>query len=318
MGLVFLTPVAAAVGAAALLPVVLALVRERRNGTLRRALGLHPPSLPVRFSTALAAALLVACLAAAAAQPALRRSSRRPVRTDAQIVFVLDVTRSMLARSSPHAPTRFARAVSLAERLSGAFPDVPAGVASLSDWLLPHVFPTLDRTVFVRSLERTIGPGRPAPYADQPNATDFSALFALGPGRYFDAKTTRRLAVVLSDGESRPFTQQPLVAALRQRRVRLLVVRVWRRGEGVYLGARRDPGYVSDPLAMVPLEQLATSTAGGRVFFEDEPGAISTRMRQLLGSGPRATIANRRQTVPLAPYVVLAGVLPLGFLLVRR
>jgi hypothetical protein len=318
MDLVFLTPVAAAVGVAALLPLSLALGRERRHRTLRRALGVGTPSAAARLSTALAALLLVACLAAAAAQPALRKTGDRPLRTDAQALFVVDVTRSMLARSHPGAPTRFERAVSLAERLRAGVPDVPAGVASLSDWLLPHVFPTLDRAVFARTLERAIAPGRPAPYAEQPNATDFSGLFAAGAGRYFAPGTRHRLMVVLSDGESRPFSQRSLVSTLRQQDVDLVLVRVWKRGESVYAGRRRDPRYVSNPAALVPLERLAAASAGARVFFEDEPGTITTRMRQLLGKGPRATVAKRRRTVPLAPYVVLAGVLPLGFLLVRR
>jgi hypothetical protein len=41
-------------------------------------------------------------------------------------------------------------------------------------------------------------------------------------------------------------------------------------------------------------------------------------VRSLLGSGPVVTSTSNRRTVALAPYVVLASILPLGFLLVRR
>src|SRR5262249_30248305 len=140
MGLVFLTPLAALAGLAALVPLLLALVREVRDGRLRRVLGVAAPRLGARFATALAAAALVGCLAAAAAQPALRADSRTKARTDAQVFFVVDVSRSMLARARRGAPTRFQRAVELALRVRAALPQVPAGVASLSDWLLPHAF----------------------------------------------------------------------------------------------------------------------------------------------------------------------------------
>src|SRR5439155_9151280 len=99
MQLVFLTPVAALVGFAALVPLALAVLRERRDGRLRRAIGVRAPSFPARFASALAAAAVVACLAAAAAQPGLRTESGRRARADAQLVFVLDVSRSMLARA---------------------------------------------------------------------------------------------------------------------------------------------------------------------------------------------------------------------------
>jgi hypothetical protein len=318
MGFVFLHPAAAFVGLAALAPLVLAVLRERRDRQVRRAIGVAAPPLRTRFATALAAAVLVACLAAAAAQPALERTNPQRVRPDAQIVFVVDVSRSMLARSGPDAPTRLKRATALALRLRGAFPEVPAGIASLSDWVLPHAFPTLDRGVFSSTLERAIAIGRPRPFAVERNATDFSALFVLGAGRYFPAGVRHRVAVVLSDGESRRFAQGPLVRDLRRAHVGLLVVRFWSVREGIYDGKRRDPSYRPDPLATAPLERLAASTDGGRVFAEHEQGAISAKMRALIGRGPLQTTARRPRTTPLAAYAVLAGVLPLGFLLFRR
>jgi hypothetical protein len=318
MELVFLTPVAALAGFAALLPFALALIRERRDGRLRRAIGVQPPRASARFASALAAAALVACLAAAAAQPGLRTKGGRRARADAQLVFVLDVSRSMLARARPGAPTRFDRASALAARLRAAFPEVPAGLASLSDWLLPHAFPTLDQRVFAQTLTRAVGIEYPRPLTLARNATDFGGLFALGAGRYFAPTAKHRVAIVLSDGESRRFALAPVLGPLRDAHVRLLLVRVWGPREAIYNGRRRDRRYVPDLLAAVPLGRLAARTGGGRVFSEHERGAIEARARVLLGRGPLVTTSRRPHTTPLAPYVVLAGVLPLGFLLRRR
>jgi hypothetical protein len=318
MGLVFLHPVAALVGVGALAPLALAWRRERRERLVRRAIAVAAPPLRVRFASAVAAAVVVACLAAAAAQPALQSTHPERVRSDAQIVFVVDVSRSMLASARADTPSRLQRAKALAKHLRDSFPEVPAGIASLTDWLLPHALPTLDRRVFTATLQRVLGIERPRPFTQERNATDFAALFALAQGRYFPSSVHHRVAVVLSDGESRPFAQEPLANALHDGGVQLLVVRLWGSHEAIYDGKRRDPGYAPNPLATAPLEALAAGTAGGRVYSEHERDAIVSRMRALLGKGPVVTSARHPHTTPLAPYAVLAGLLPLGFLLVRR
>jgi hypothetical protein len=318
MNVVFLTPLAALVGLAALAPLGLAVLRERRDDRLRRAVGAAAPAAWTRFASAAAAAVVVACLAAAAAQPALRSERVRRVRGDAQMMFVLDISRSMLARARPAAPTRFERAQALAGQLRRAFPDVPAGIASLTDWLLPHAFPTVSGHVFERTLLRAIGIERPRPSVTQRNATDFGGLSALAAGNYFSPGARHRLAIVLSDGESRAFARAPLAAALRRAGIRLLIVRTWSPTEAIYVGKRRDPGYAPNPLARAPLEALAASTGGGRVFGEGERGAIVAKARALLGSGPELRAARTDSTMPLAPYAVLAAVLPFGFVLLRR
>jgi hypothetical protein len=318
MGVVFLKPLAALIALAALAPLALAVLRETRNGRLRRAIGVAGPRLAPRFATALAAAALVGCLAAAAAEPALRSEARSRTRTDAQVVFIMDVSRSMLARARPRAATRFERAVALAVRVRSALPEVPAGVASLSDWLLPHAFPTLDQRVFAASLARSVGVGRPAPYVKERNATFFGSLTGLGTGRYFDRGARHRLAIVLSDGESRRFSVETVARVLARARIDLLVVRFWNPTEAIYDGRKPVRGYVPDPLVTPRLDALAAATAGGRVYDERERGSIVQKARALLGRGPILTGTRHRRTVPLAPYVVLASVLPLGFLLARR
>src|SRR5207247_818971 len=62
---------------------------------------------------------------------------------------------------------------------------VPAGIASLTDRVLPRLVPTADERVFASTLRRSIGIGRPAsgtPAAER--STDIQALQMLQTG-YF-------------------------------------------------------------------------------------------------------------------------------------
>jgi hypothetical protein len=224
----------------------------------------------------------------------------------------------MLARPGPRAPTRFQRAVALAVRLRAGLGDIPAGVASLSDWILPHAFPTDNERVFAATVTGAIGVNRPRPQLKSRNATDFSALITLGLGNFYGEHAKRRLAILLSDGESREFSLPLVLEALRRGHVGLILVRFWSRHDAVYLGRRRDPGYVPNPEATAPLERLAARTAGGRVFRESEPGAVIRAARSFLGKGPVVGAGRKDRTLPLGPYAVLAGILPLAFLLRRR
>jgi hypothetical protein len=159
---------------------------------------------------------------------------------------------------------------------------------------------------------------RPPPFVKERNATYFGALTALAAGRYFTATARRRLAILLSDGESRRFQVAAVARALGKAGIDLLVVRLWSPTDAIYIRGRRDRGYAPDPSTTPRPEELAAATAGGHFYRTEEPAAIVREARTLLGTAPVVTSASNRRTVALAPYVVLATILPLGFLLVRR
>src|SRR5262249_54862857 len=140
----FLAPYGWLVGIAAIVPVAAALLHGRRDRRVRHVLELSAPRRWTRASAAVVGAAAIGLLATAAARPAVETGSSNHIRTDAQIFFVVDSTRSMLARE-PGGVTRFDRARQVAERMQAAIPDVPAGVASLTDRPLPHLFPTTNR-----------------------------------------------------------------------------------------------------------------------------------------------------------------------------
>jgi hypothetical protein len=95
----FLTPLGAATGLVALAAAVAALARERRAGQLRAAIGLRAPG-PLARRPSLLGGLAVALLALAAAQPVVADVRTSRARSDAEVVFLFDRSRSMLAAPS--------------------------------------------------------------------------------------------------------------------------------------------------------------------------------------------------------------------------
>ena len=129
---------------------------------MRRAIGLPEPRPRVVRAAVAAIVVAAALLGLAAAQPRLEWTSDKRVRDDAEAIVVLDTSRSMLARTSPRSPIRYARATDAALRFRAAFEDVPVGIASFTDRVLPHLFPSPDDDVFVGDAEhaRSASTGR--------------------------------------------------------------------------------------------------------------------------------------------------------------
>jgi hypothetical protein len=317
MHLVFLTPLAALVGVAIVIPVAAVLLRERRDQRLRRALRLSTPTR--RLAPALAGAAAVACLAAAAAQPAIKSKEGIRIRKDAQIYFVFDISRSMLASQRAGAPTRFERTRSFALRLRPRLAGFPVGVATLTDRTLEVIPPTAGRTLFDQVVQRVVGIDRPPPAGVAAVSTQFSTLVDLAVQRYYSRTAKHRLAIVLSDMESDYFDPRVVRNSLAALHVGLIVVRFSHDREAIYgLRGRRDPNYRPFLNNLARVETLAAASVGERLFGEHDLGAVAHAARTYLGHGPTMASAPARRTIRLGPYAVLAGALPLLFLLRRR
>jgi len=319
MDINFLTPIGAVLAVAAVLPLAAVALLWRRAGRLRRSLGL--PERPRRRLAApmLAASGAAALLGLAAAQPVLERTIPRRVRTDAEAYLVLDVSRSMLAREGLDSPSRFARARAVAARIRAAVPEVRVGLGSLTDRVLPHVFPTADEDVFAAALADSIGIERPPPRASFiTRATSLDSLAELSTKGFFSPAATRRLVVVLTDGESEPVTGDRVRRALvRPPAIRIVFVQFWDEDEHVYSRGAVEPQYRPDPTARRILDALALATRGS-VYTEQEAGEAAAASRRLLGSGPTRIEGRGREPVALAPFLALGALVPAGLFLGRR
>jgi hypothetical protein len=310
----FLTPLAALAALAAVLPLAAWAMVQRHAVAVGRALGLPPPG-PRQAVRAWTAAGAIVVLGLAAAQPALTHNPSARVRTDAAALFVFDTSRSMAASATPTAPTRLDRAVAAAQRLRAAIADVPSGVATLTDRVLPDLLPVADVGSFDAVAGRAVAIESPPPAGTDIRATTYSALGDIASGGYFPAKTTTRLVVLLTDGESNPVDTTEIARALSPARgYRFLAIRFWRSDESVYKATgKAETAYRPDPLGRVVLRDLA-SALGGRAFEDSSVGAAASHLRQAAGRGSTSAAPAPTPTrTPLAPYLALLSLLLLAF-----
>jgi hypothetical protein len=319
MSLTILTPLGALLALGLVVPLV-ALVRARRKASaVRGVLGVDHPR---RRALALPLAALVAgaaLLGLAASQPVFEWTNDRRVRTDAEAFVVLDVSRSMLAQGNLDEPTRLERAKAVATRLRASLSDIPVGVASLTDRVLPHLFPSTDQEVFEATLQRSVGIERPPPRTSfATSATSLSALATLRGLRYFTPDSTSRLAMVLTDGETQPVANARLGGLFqRDPPIEVVFVQFWDEDERVFSRGIPEPQYRPDPSARAVLDRLAAS-AKGAVYTESQVGSAASKARELLGSGPSVVEGEQAGQLALAPYLAAAALLPFGLLLWRR
>ena len=314
MDIAFLTPAAGAVVFAVAAPIAAFVWLQRRERQVRETLSLPRPRARVRAAAVAAAAATVATVALAAMQPVIDRTVSAPQRQDAQAYFVFDTSRSMLASESPDGATRLERAKRAAMRVHAELRDVPAGVASLTDRVLPHAFPTADPRVFATTVERAVAIDNPPPvefYADR--ATALAALAPVATNDFYGRGARKRLLVVLTDGESRPAGPRFAAALRGPPRVDPIFVHVWSGGEHIYEGGIRERQYRSDPGSRDLLDGIARLT-GGRAVDEDEVARAVAAARDFLGQGEVEHV-ERGRTIPLMPYVTALALLPLGLVL---
>lgn len=319
MELTFLTPLAGLFVLAALAPLLVRRARERRLLEVRAALRLAEPG--TRSQLWLVGALVAVCalLALAAAQPVVATSRKLPERTDAQVFIVIDTSRSMHASLGRGEPSRFERARRIAVSVRDALPEVPMGLASMTDGVLPHLFPTTDRRVFLATSRDSIDIERPPPRYSATLATSLEGLRDVPRQAYFPPAVKKRVLVVLSDAESRPLDDAGRFqeAFERQPRITTIFVRLWDDEERIYLTGLPEVGYEPDPASGEQLDEIA-SLIEAQVLSEDEAGDLPELVSRAIGEGPTVDREHEGRRRALMPWITLAALFPLGFVLRRR
>ena len=237
--------------------------------------------------------------------PCCSRSEGREARTDVEALFVLDVSRSMLAAAGPDDATRLERAREAALELRATIPQVRAGVAGLTDRALPYLFPTLD--------QRDVRVDAAGLRHDR-----VAAAAAGRPGRHQLRRARRaRHERVLHAG--------PRPAGVRgpDRRGERAV-----HGAGRGLPARRRPVLERGRAglsrrrarAAVPAGRRGTRLAAklGPVAQEGDLGRARELLAAAVGEGPASAAGSEPTTVALAPYVAFVGFVLVLALVVGR
>lgn len=316
MDLGFLTPLAGLVAFAVILPLAAFARSEQRTAQVRSVLRLAPPG-GSRRQTIAAIVLLALLVGIGAAQPILEQTREHSARSDVQAFLLLDTSRSMLAASAPGEETRYDRAEAAARRFRESLPGLPIGIASLTDRVLPLVFPSANPDTFERVLSNSIAVDKPASRAaDNTRASALDAT-AVVPDRNFFRGTRRRLVLILTDAETQRLHPQRLQAQFVGSGIDTILVRIGRPTERIFGPDGGVEPYVPDPGSAAAANEYVAAV-GGRAFGEDELDEAIGAARDTIGTGRTTLQIEASDVRPLGPYVFLAALLPLSFLLWRR
>ena len=299
-----LTPRAALVGLAFVAPLVTLAVRERAALRVRSVLALRIPSLTRRLARPAGLVCLAALVAVTAAQPAVRATDSTPVRSDAELYLTFDVSRSMLATNAPGGIVRLERARALGKTVHEALADVPTGVATLTNRMMPLLFPTGDARGVAAVLDHSVQIMQPRPERLTATRASSLATLSLAADRsYFNPSSRKRVLVVFSDLDSDFFSLTGTLRLLRKHRIEPFVVRVAAPGERIFDRTGRAYAYVS--VSTVTVDALRR--ANWHAFEEDEPSRLVSEIRTYLGDGPVAKSGLVESQRNLAPLLALAA-----------
>jgi hypothetical protein len=292
--------------------------RRRRAERVQRALGLaaQPPHRWLLLGVSLAAVPVL--LGVAAAQPVVTSTRTVQQRSDVAVFVVLDTSRSMLASSANGEPTRFDRAQQDALALQEELADVPVGIASMTDRVLPHLFPTVDRRVYRETMLEAVGIERPPPSSSfGTTITTLDSLGVIPTLAFFDPTLKRRAVVVFTDGESQPISSVLASDYAQPPRIDATFVKMGDASERIFESGVPEAGYQADRNASATLAEAARAVEG-RVVAEGDVAGAAAAVREALGAGPtrERRIEGNRQA--LMPWVALLAIVPLGFVLYRR
>jgi hypothetical protein len=313
----FLTPLAGVVAFAVILPLVAFTRTERRVERARSLLRLVSPPSSRRITIASLVAI-AALVGVGAAQPVLEERIERPARTDAQVFFALDTSRSMLASAGRGKPTRFDRARAAALKMRAQLGDAPVGVASMTDRVLPHLFPSTNQKSFEGVLQNSIGIERP-PSDSLSNkvASSLATTEAFASGNYFQGPG-RRLLVIFTDGETNNIGGPALKQAFAEDRIKVILMRFWAPGERIYRPDGIVEGrYVEDANSAASARDFAQAV-GGQAFDEDQIDSATAAAKTVLGNKEAVRTVEAVKIRPLSPFLFLAALMPLSLLLWRR
>ena len=295
----------------ALLPLGAVALSFARQRQVAEALGLEPAQ--GRRAVRVAALPALACLLVgiAAARPVWTTTERQTARTSSEVVFLADVSLSMLASPRAGAPARLDRARSVMQELRAAVPDVPAGLSGLTDRALPYLFPTLDAGAFSDTLKQSVLPDAPQPQGIADVASNLQPVAFLERNGFFSPSARHRTCVLVTDGETRSVLPGP-------RGCTLIVVKVGGQGDRIYgRNGKVDAEYRPESSAASTLDRLARA-AGGVPYSERDLAPATAALRNAAEVGPRTAVGTGTTVRVLSPYLAALALAVVAMLVLRR
>jgi hypothetical protein len=224
----------------------------------------------------------------------------------------------MSARAGPTEPTRLRRAVREAETVIPQLGDIPVGIGTMTDRVLPNLMPTTDLGLIDQTIASDVGINRPPPSRLYPGrATTLQSLLPIPKDQLFRDGMRHPILIVFTDGESTGLPAGYGAALASILTIPPLFVHVWAPTEHIYVHRRLFAGYRPYARSTFVLQQFATDTKG-EVFEENQLSSLVGAIRKEAGQSSSETSILGYSRISLGPWFVIAGVVPLGFLLWRR
>ena len=148
-------------------------------------------------------------------------------------------------------------------------------------------------------------------------ATTFAALDTFAGDNFFSRGIKHRVVVLLTDGETAPYFGGDLRESLRlPPRAKFVIVRMGGQGERIWVNGRLDPAYRPDSNGHTRPRAWRRSR---RALIPGRPGRSGDRCGQAIpGNRPARGVGRGLRAIALAPWLALASLLPLLFLLWTR
>ena len=194
----------------------------------------------------------------------------------------------MQAAGTPGDTVRLERARVLGREVHEALSDVPTGVATLTNRMMPLLFPTGDERGVTAVIDHSLRLMQPQPAAPHRGPRQFTGQRS--PSQQTAVTTTRvrkkRVLVVFSDLDSDFFSLEGTLRLLRAQRIEPFLVRVAAPGEQIFDAAGHPNAYVS--VSTVSVDGLRR--ARWHAFEEYESARLVSEIRDYLGQGPVGAI----------------------------
>lgn len=292
---------------------------------------LHVSYSNLRWEAA-ATVILIVFLAVAASRPALTLEESMTVRTDAAVIFVFDVSGSMLAQESPQAHTRLERAKIITADIAQRFPEISFGIAVFTSNAYSHLPPLHDKPLFERALEDVVDIGSvPTKPSQETVTTDLAAIRQLAVSDFFPDVAEKKIVVLFTDGETSAsfYELRQAVESITRNGIALIIVGVGKENERVFVrNERMQIVYGRDGKAIAAshlpkpnfamLRDVIAPLAGGEFVAERDRDELRAAIREELGSGDTAVIGSRTILIDVSRFFLAAALVPFMFLLIKR
>ena len=269
---------------------------------------------------ALIVGAIVAMFAGGLAQPYVETVKTTPIRTDAQVAFLVDVSLSMAGSQTAESPLRVDRAKKTIVQTAQKIVGVPVGVYAFSNITVPQLPFTVSRSGFKELFEVSVNAGMLQGASKAQNATNVWQA-AAAVGREFDPKAGKKVIIVISDGDNgTDVFRDVALTTLSELGVVVFTVNVGSPDERIWLRDKNGTVVGKDPTTLPVRDgdlRLLAERTGGQFFTESNILSLPEAVDSVLGEGDSTESVVATVQESFSSFFFLCAILGIVFFVVR-